>query len=207
MGAKGLRTKRKLIESTVRLLSETPLRDIKVFDIASAAETSAATFYVYFDNVIDVVLAAASELSQSTPEILALIDAPWTATTSEAKAHAFVETYVEFWAAHRSLLRTRNLAAEEGDMRFTEVRETAVRPLIQSLVRQIEDGKATGRVAAAVLPYAATGTLLMMLERLGALGHAYDNGGRVTQADLVQAAAHIVASVLGWRTGDGTVAS
>jgi AcrR family transcriptional regulator len=206
MGSKGLRTRRKLIDATVGLLETTPLRDLKVVDITQAAQTSTATFYVYFDSVIEVVLAATAELSQSTPEILALASRPWDAATSDERALALVTTYIGFWDAHRPLFRTRNLAAEEGDERFIRTREDSVRPLIAALVEQIELGRKAGRVPGAVIPYATVGTMLMMLERLGALGHIYDRNEHVTYAELVQAAAHMVSIALGWPIGNGTTA-
>ena len=74
MGAKGLKTRRRLIDATVDLLNSIPIRDIKVVDIAARAKTASATFYLYFDSVIEVVCAASAELVQSTPEIMALFD-------------------------------------------------------------------------------------------------------------------------------------
>lgn len=202
MGSKGLRTRRKIIEVTVELLATTPLRDLKVVDIAQAASTSAATFYVYFDSVIEVVLAATAELSQSTPEILAIVAAPWDRANSHDRAVEMIESYLRFWDEHRPLMRTRNLAAEEGDERFVTMREQSILPLLLAMVEKIEMAQREGRVARGFVPYASAGTLLMMLERLGALAHIYDGRGRVTFPQMKEAAAHTIAAGFGWPVVD-----
>ena len=56
IGAKGERTRQRLIDVTVELLETHGMRDLTVAEIARVAETSSATFYVYFDNVQAVVL-------------------------------------------------------------------------------------------------------------------------------------------------------
>lgn len=199
MGSKGLRTRRKLIDTTVALLGGTPLRDLKVVDIASAAKTSSATFYVYFDSVIEVVLAASAELSQSAPEILAIVNSGWNHTNSHDRAVALIAEYLRFWDDHRALMRTRNLAAEEGDERFVRTRETSILPLLLAMAGRIELAQHEGRISRGVFPYASAGALLMMIERLGALAHTYDGrAGAVTFAQMKEATAHIVAATLGW---------
>ncbi|AYJ85071.1 TetR/AcrR family transcriptional regulator (plasmid) [Sphingomonas paeninsulae] len=202
MGSKGLRTRRKIIDTTVELLATTPLRDLKVVDIAQMANVSAATFYVYFDTVIDVVLAATAELSQSTPEILAIVNAPWDHATGHDRAVEMVESYIRYWDEHRPLMRTRNLAAEEGDERFVGMRERSILPLMLAMVEQIEAAQRDGRVARGFVPYASAGTLLMMLERLGALAHIYNGRGRVTFPQMKIAAAHTVTAGFGWSVID-----
>ena len=198
MGLKGLRTRRKLIDATVKLLATTPIRDLKVVDIAEAANTSAATFYVYFDAVIDVVLAATAELSQSTPEIIAIVEAEWNERNSHDRAAAFVESYLAFWDAHRPLMRTRNFAAEEGDDRFTTLRERSILPLLAAMAGRIENAQAEGRITPVIFPYASAATILMMLERLGALAHLYGEGRRVPFSQMKEAAAFSVAAAFGW---------
>lgn len=206
MGRKGLRTRRKLIDTTVALLAETPLRDLKVVDIAAAANTSAATFYVYFDSVIEVVLAGAAELSQSTPEIIALVAAEWDQHNSHDRAVAVIAEYLRFWDEHRALMRARNLAAEEGDERFVRAREQSILPLLLAMVGKIETGQKEGRLARGIYPYASAGTLLMMLERLGALAQMYDSrhsgSGATNFEQIKEAAAHTVAATFGWPIRD-----
>lgn len=198
MGAKGLQTRRRLIDATVELLSTVPIREIRVVDIAARAGTSSATFYLYFDSVNEVVCAASAELSQSTPEIMALFEAEWTRGNCMEKAEALVRLYLEFWDAHRPLLRTRNLIAEEGDIRFVDVRENSVRPMFQALQRVVENGQRSGDVPAEAPAAAVCGTLLMMLERMGALMHVHREHAGTSIAELMVACAQHIVSAAGF---------
>ena len=54
-----------------------------------------------------------------------LLDGPWTGPDGLDVARALVDGFIEYWDAHRAILRTRNLAAQEGDRRFRDVRERA----------------------------------------------------------------------------------
>tara|TARA_R110000772_G_scaffold111558_7_gene215552 strand:- start:2274 stop:2504 length:231 start_codon:yes stop_codon:yes gene_type:complete len=76
MALKGLRTRHQLIQFTISLLEKMSLRDIKVAQVAKAAMTSPAAFYVYFDTVQDTVLAAIAEIDQSPPALLAMLNDP-----------------------------------------------------------------------------------------------------------------------------------
>ena len=198
MGVKGLATRRSVIEATVARLAQTPLRDLKVIDIAEAASVSAATFYLYFDSVIAVVLAAASETTQSTPEILNLLAGPWDARHEGGSAQQLIHMYIEVWDNHRALFRARNLAGEEGDSRFIVARENASRPLLYALAERIDERHHGRKGAPPVQPLALAATLLMMLERLGAVGHFHrERTSRVSYDELVVAATETVNWAMG----------
>jgi AcrR family transcriptional regulator len=194
MGAKGLRTRRRLIDATVSLLDGTSLRDIRVAQIARAAKSSPATFYVYFDTVQDAVLAAIAEIDQSPPELIAMLAAPWPRTDARDRARQFVQTYVDYWQCNRVVFRVRNLASEEGDHRFHKLRENAIRPLLGAIAKRIDD-REQGKPE--VPAYAQAGILAAMLERLSAIYNGYQDSELVTSRQLVEAAALVVADRLG----------
>ncbi len=193
MGAKGLRTRRRLIDATVSLLDGTSLRDIRVAQIAKVAKSSPATFYVYFDTVQDAVLAAIAEIDQSPEELVALLAMPWPRAEARERARRFVQTYVDYWQEHRVVFRVRNLASEEGDHRFHKLRENAIRPLLGAIARRIND-REHGKPE--VSAYAQAGILAAMLERLSAIYNGYLDSQLVTSKQLVEAAALVVADRL-----------
>jgi AcrR family transcriptional regulator len=193
MGAKGLRTRRLLIDATVELLAEMSLRDVRVAHIAKAAKTSPATFYVYFDTVQDAVLAAIAEIDQSPPELLALLQTPWSKAEARDRARRFVRLYIDYWQEHRTVFRVRNLASEEGDERFRRLREEAIRPLLGAIANRIDSRV---RRNPDVPAYAQAGILAAMLERLSAIYHGYIGSELVTSEQLIEAAALIVAERL-----------
>lgn len=197
LGAKGQRTRQQLIDATVALLETNGLRDVSVVDVARAANTSPATFYVYFKGVPEAVLAALDNASQTSPELEALIDRDWLGPGAMEDARMFVERYTELWNRNRNIFVVRNLAAEEGDTRFYEARMQQARPMMKAISEQVSRAQAAGRTPADLSPSACSGTILMMLERLAAIGPISRGEDGVSYANLKAAAAHHLAIMLG----------
>lgn len=197
LGSKGQRTRIKLIEATLILLEETGLRDVSVVDVARAAGTSSATFYVYFKDVADVVLAALDLVGQGPLALEELLRRDWSGGEGRAKALEFVEAYCAFWAEHRTVFRARNLAAEEGDERFYHRRAVATRPLLDAMADQISKAQNEGRVPKDLSPLSVGGTLAMMLERLAAIGPSSGGVAGLSFGLLKDAAAYQMAHMFG----------
>lgn len=198
IGSKGERTRQVLIQTTVRLLEEHGLREVSVADVARAAKTSPATFYVYFRGVPEVVLAALESAPQTSARLEALKDRDWLAAGGAAAARAMVDEYTELWARNRTIFRVRNLAAEEGDGRFYRARLDAARPTMDGLTSRVALAQAAGRVPAWLDPRACIGTILMLLERLSAIGPL--GTGQSDSPDfesLKDAAAYTISQMLG----------
>jgi AcrR family transcriptional regulator len=70
-GRRGQLTRRRLLDATMVLLETLPYRDVKVVDIAREAGTSPATFYQYFSDVEEAVLAIADEMASAVGPLLA----------------------------------------------------------------------------------------------------------------------------------------
>lgn len=197
MGAKGLQTRRRLIEATGDLLRTKPLRELTVSDITRVANTSASTFYLYFTDVPEAVLGAIRGVSQSTPELLELLDKPWPPETVRQQAESFVHSYVETWRAHSHLFRVRNMTADEGDERFETARRLSISPLLETLALRIADGlRASGRQGL-VEPRAAAGALIAMIERLASIRARSFDDPNLSNQSVINAAAFFVTCVLG----------
>ncbi|GHA05129.1 TetR family transcriptional regulator [Novosphingobium arvoryzae] len=199
IGSKGERTRQLLIDVTVDLLETHGLRDVSVVDVARAANTSPATFYVYFRGVPEVVLAALETASQTSPELEALLGQDWLAPGAAQHALPFVEAYTALWNRHRTIFRVRNLAAEEGDDRFYKARMQAATPMMGALTEQIARAQAAGLAPSDLSARACAGTILMMLERLAAIGPITHEDQGIGYAALKSAAAYTVAFMLGAR--------
>ncbi len=197
IGSKGERTRQLLIDTTVELLESQGLRDVSVVDVARAASTSPATFYVYFKGVPEVVLAALDNASQTSPELEELAASDWLGPGGAAIARRFIEAYTELWHRNRTVFRVRNLAAEEGDTRFYEARLRAAAPMMDALSAAVARAQAAGRTPADLSPRACAGTLLMMLERLPAVGPLSRDADGIGYPALKTAAAHTLATMLG----------
>ena len=199
IGSKGERTRQLLIDVTVDLLETHGLRDVSVVDVARAANTSPATFYVYFRGVPEVVLAALETASQTSPELEALLGQDWLAPGAAKNALPFVEAYTALWNRNRTIFRVRNLAAEEGDDRFYKARMLAATPMMAALTEQIARAQAAGHTPADLSARACAGTVLMMLERLAAIGPITHEDQGIDYAALKASAAYTVAFMLGAR--------
>ncbi len=197
IGAKGLRTRQKLISVTVDLLETHGLRDLTVAEIARVAETSTATFYVYFEGVPEVLLAALEQTTQSAPELMAMLESDWTGADGYRAARAFVELYCAHWLEFSTVFRCRNLASEEGDERFLAARRKSVTPLIEALSARVASAQAADRVPRHLQPRASAGAVLTLLERLAAVGPTTAEQPGMSFATLKDSAAHMVAHMLG----------
>ncbi|MCK9541281.1 MAG: TetR/AcrR family transcriptional regulator [Novosphingobium sp.] len=191
-------TQARLIDATVELLRAKSLMELAATDIAARAGLSNAAFYVYFRDVYDAVLAACARADQSPPELLAVLESPWSAATAREAAAALTAGYFAVWDTHRPVLRARNLAADEGRLEFVKARQLAVAPLAGALRRQIEAGQAAARIPRGIDPLALTNVLLALLERTGAVRHDYADLTPRWQQDYGEAVVHTLLSALGF---------
>lgn len=198
LGSRGTRTRRRLLEATAGLLETHGIRDLRVVDIARRVETSPATFYQYFRDVEDAVLALASEVGESTGPLRAVLAGSWDADGALDSARALVEGFVDFWDVNRAVLRTRNLAAQEGDQRFRDVRNRALEPFTDALAAHVRAAQLAGRVAPELCPAAAGAALVALLERMAAFHRDLEPLG-IDRAQLVETTARIIHQTVGGR--------
>jgi AcrR family transcriptional regulator len=196
IGARGARTRGRLVEATRDLLQTEALVDISVAKIARAAETAPSTFYLYFQDVPEAVLAAVSEVSQTTPELLALWTGGWDERAAEARALQFVTEYFAQWRQHHALFRVRNLAGDEGDQRFIQARADSVSPLFCIMTQRIAGFQAEGRLPAGLRPAAAASACLSMIDRLAVTPNLRAKTGNTKEA-LSRASAYFLSFMMG----------
>ena len=123
-GRRGRATRRRLLDAAAGLLETNTYRDLKVVDIARVAGTSPATFYQYFSDVEEAVLALAEEVEVEAGGALAelVVDRAWSGDEGWATSLALADGFVRTWERYRSVLRVIDLATDEGDQRFRGVR-------------------------------------------------------------------------------------
>ncbi len=191
LGSRGARTRRRLLEATAELLETHGIRDLRVVDIARHVETSPATFYQYFRDVEDAVLALAGEVGESTAPLIAVLAGSWDADGALDSARSLVQGFVDFWDVNRAVLRTRNLAAQEGDQRFRDVRNRALEPFTEGLAEHVRVAQLAGRVPAELSPAAAGAALVALLERMAAFHRDLEPLG-IDRAQIVETTARII---------------
>jgi len=191
LGPRALQTRQRLLDATRALLEERSLRDISVVEIARSVDTSPATFYQYFKDVSEATLRLAEAAAQELPAVVEMIDGAWEGLGGLENARNIVDAFVRHWDAHRAVLLVRNLAADEGDMRFQLVRQRSLRPVLEHLAVQIEKSQASGRVDRELEPAAAAAAMGAILERLAAYHRELELLG-VSRDDLVETCARIL---------------
>ena len=186
LGKRGALTRRRLLNATGHLLETNGLRDLRVVDIAREVGTSPATFYQYFRDVPEAVLALAEEVGEQTAPLRDLLEQPWRGSDGLELARALVDGFLLYWDQHRAILRTRNLAAQEGDQRFRDVRNRSLEPLTEAIAAQVAAASPEG-----LAPYAAAAALVAMMERMAAFHVDLEPYG-VSRADVVETTARIL---------------
>jgi AcrR family transcriptional regulator len=198
LGRRAQLTRRRLLDATAELLATEGILDLTVVDIARRVGTSPATFYQYFQNVEEAVLALADEVGDQLHHLVRHLDDAWQGARGLDTARALVDDFLEYWDAHRAVLRTRNLAAQEGDPRFREVRNRALSTITDGLATKVTECQRAGKVAAEINPYAAASAMVAMMERMAAYHVDLEPRG-ISRPDMVETVARIV-----YRTVTGT---
>ncbi len=193
--AKSEATRQRLCEATEALLEQKPLRLLKVTDITVAASVSPATFYVYFADVEEAVLAVLDAIQTDMPDFGQYL-ANVGPDRLESSIRAMVVAYLSFSERHYAVLRVRNLAADEGQIKFREARRKMLHGLQDSLQAKIEErrGHTVGKDKA---PAAAITIVLMgALERLAAFARTQLGGRDITRRKLIDATVVVISATL-----------
>jgi AcrR family transcriptional regulator len=191
LGPRALKTRRRLLDATVALLDSSSVRDISVVEIARRAGTSPATFYQYFKDVGEATLRLAEEAADEVPAVIELIDGSWRGQKGMETSRSITDAFIRHWDSYRAVLLVRNLAADEGERSFQKVRRRALRPILESLARKIEESQPDAVASGDVHPLAAAAALAALLERLAAYHKELEPIG-VTREALVENCARII---------------
>jgi AcrR family transcriptional regulator len=137
LGRKGKETRRALMEATNRLLAVSSPMSLSALAISAEAKTSPATFYVYFDNVEDVLWTLCEAISEEASHLFPRDDFLRVDADLEEDALAFIRGYAEIWAQHGPLLLYRNMEADRGNKRFNQLFLRISLPILEALTDRI----------------------------------------------------------------------
>lgn len=191
LGRRAQATRRRVLDATAELLGTDGILDLKVVDVARSVGISPATFYQYFQNVEEAVLTLSAEVGTEISDIAEALDQSWRGEAGLDAARRLVDRFIAYWDEHRAVLRVRNLAAQEGDLRFRQVRNESLSHITDRLAEQIAEARDRNRIAAEINPYGAAGAMVAMMERMAAYHFDFEERG-VSRAELVETVARIV---------------
>lgn len=149
LGPRAQNTRVRILDATVELLAQKPMRDLRVIDIARKIGSSPATFYQYFKDVEDVVLHLASRVSEFTPELVELIQGDWAGRAGHERGRRLAEVVIGHWDRYAPILRVRNNACDEGDIAFRELRMSTMMPLVHAFAEVIDRSQKLAAASAA----------------------------------------------------------
>jgi AcrR family transcriptional regulator len=184
-GARGRRTRQRLLDATVELLSTTSWRSVTVTDIARRARTSPATFYQYFGNVEEAIQVLAEGMVDQAAQLAELVAGDWSEEESWRTARSVTEGFLAYWEENRAVFRVVDLATEEGDARLRGIRVRALNAVTVALAQVIAaaspsprpgPGAATSSPAGSD-PMAVAGTLVAMFASVSAHRYGFEFWG------------------------------
>jgi AcrR family transcriptional regulator len=191
LGQRAQATRRRLLDATAELLESEGILELTVVEVARKVGTSPATFYQYFANVEAAVLALSEEAGEEILELVPLVDRPWKGPRTLDLARKLVDGFIAQWDRNRAVLRTRDLAAQEGDPRFRQVRNQSLSQITDRIADRVADNQREGRVSADLAPYAAASAMVAMMSRMAAYHYELESRG-VSRAAMVETVARII---------------
>ncbi|MCU1462458.1 MAG: transcriptional regulator, TetR family [Acidimicrobiales bacterium] len=200
LGRRAQETRRRLLDATAALLESHGVLELKVVEIARQVGTSPATFYQYFRDVDEAVLALAEEAGEEIETVARWVRGEWRGAAGLVTARALIDGFMQYWDVHRAVLRTRNLAAQEGDERFREVRVRTLSAITDPLADRVAQSQRDGLVVPAITPYAAAAAMVAMMERMAAFHYEFEARG-VARPAMVETLTVIIHQVV---TGGAT---
>lgn len=192
LGRKGTETRRTLMAAARRLLDVASPLSLSASAISKEAGTSAATFYVYFDDVEDILWAICDAIADDTSDLFPEHAFLRAAGRLEADSLAFVRGYCELWARHGPLLLYRNMEADRGNKRFNQLVLRIALPVLEGLTdRIVEAAPETSRAEA----NAEAVVFIGAIDRIAAALHLWPQDS-LTPDVLLRAEARILTRML-----------
>ena len=122
LGPKGHATRMRLLSAAERLLETKSPVDLTAVSIAKEAKTSSATFYMYFDDVRDILFALSMVAGAEVAEAMQTHEKSKRDGSAEERAAQLVKTFNKVWNKHRHVLRYRNMESDREDEAFERLR-------------------------------------------------------------------------------------
>ncbi len=189
LGAKGARTRRRIMDATLELIAQRSFAEVRITDVARVAQIAQPNFYTYFSSVEDVLRALADEVSLDS--LALLLEEDWSGPNGLPLARQLVEEALALWAAHRAVLGLTWFFADKRHGDFPEVRVRQVRALYKAFESQIRRSQAAGRISRAIQPRLAGYECLGLISS-AANNHALLLESGFTRKQLIETNARIV---------------
>ncbi len=191
IGQRAIQTRRRILDATADLLKAQGALDVKVIDVAREVGTSPATFYQYFGDVEEAILALAREMVDRAATLSVQLDCDWTGPDGLDRARGLVADHMRFWDENGAVLRIMHLRADEREPRFRQVRVEYNASFMRVMGAKARKAKVDGRMPSAMDAWATAGAMLAVLDRLPSYRETFKRRGTDRQA-MVETVARIL---------------
>jgi AcrR family transcriptional regulator len=149
LGRKGRDTRDRIIAVAQEIIASEDDALITISEVARRANLRMASLYVYFADLTELGLAMLEPvMAEAETSYLEVLRTPWPDAELGNRCELFVQGFYRFWQRNSGVLHLRNTMADRKDLRMTEHRINAARPVIGLLVQQMgEDPNARGSAA------------------------------------------------------------
>lgn len=156
LGRKGRITRERILAAAIELI-ESDEEPVTLSAVARKASLGMTSLYNYFNDLTELLLAVLEPvMATAEASYLLLLRERWPEDAVYERCYAFVKAYHCFWSRHSRLLHLRNALADQQDERMMRHRIESTRPIIQLLVRQMDEYAVDGG------PVTSMATMLMI---------------------------------------------
>lgn len=195
LGTKGKETRQLLMTTTRKMLDSLSPLSLSAASISKEAGTSPPTFYVYFDNVEDILWCLCDEISEDVSHLFKTERTLRDDDRLEEDALAFVRGYCDIWAQHGPLLLYRNLEADRGNKRFNQLVLRIGLPILQGLTDRIVEAAPSDRPITRSEANAEAVVLVAAIDRIAAALHLWPETSLMPDV-LLRAEARVLTRML-----------
>jgi AcrR family transcriptional regulator len=195
LGRKGLGTKQSLMSAAARLINDVSSLSLTAASISKEAGTSPATFYVYFENVEDILWELCEAITEDTSGLLRNYEFLRNDERLEEDALSFVNEYCEIWSRHGPLLLFRNMEADRGNKRFNQLVLRIALPILEGLTDRIVERASPDRPVSRRDANAEAVVLVGAIDRIAAALHRWPDDS-LTPEVLLRAEARVLVRML-----------
>lgn len=196
LGRKGASTRRRLMDGAEALLKQGATRKLSASAIAKAAGLASQSFYAYFADVDDLVVALAVEASAHAGEVLQTLDGDWDTVSIAKQMERFVGAFMDYWQRHCEVLGLLTYRADSGEEPFTSIRNNSAAPIVLRIADRLRAVAGEGQVSADDA-LARSVVLYAGLERLASRARDGRIGpGHLTTPNVLRAEAAILTELL-----------
>ncbi|MHB9881326.1 TetR/AcrR family transcriptional regulator [Pacificimonas sp. ICDLI1SI03] len=196
LGRKGLQTQQRLMRAAHRLIAKHSPFNLSIAQVSKEANVGKATFYVYFNDVQDLIFALCAQITEEIEDLFSGNDSLLReGGYLHRDALILVKEFNRVWDRHSEILLYRNIEADRGNPRFNDLRTQSAIPILDALCDRIATSFPRERAPRRVSNYAEAIVFFVAMERLAAAAHQYPSVG-LDPGLLIEAQASVLVRLL-----------